>query len=479
MAIEFRLPELGENIESGDVVAVLVREGDEVQAEQAIVEIETDKATVDVPCPHAGRVTQIHVKVGDTVPVGALLITLEASTAKTSDGAPRPATSAKQPKVKPRKSVPADPLASDESDDPAPRTTNRPSANQTEPAPIMTKTSAATAEPRTAPPAKPSTAPQQPSKSGNGARTAIAAGPATRRLARELGVDLSGVRGSGPAGRITREDVTAAVRAAHVAAPPADAPAATATHAPKATPRPGTPGSDPWGPIRREPMTKIRKTIAANMARSHSTIPHITNFDDADVTELERLRKASAADYAPAHLKLTMLPFVMKAVAQSLKVHPLLAASLDLDAGEIVYKDYANLGVAVDTDRGLVVPVIRDVDRLSIPQIAQALAALADQARANRFSIEDLRGGTFTVSNLGAVGGTYSTPIINYPEVAVLLVGRSRKLPVVIDERIEPRLMMPLSLSYDHRLIDGAVAARFLNDVIAYLEAPSRLLLAP
>jgi len=235
---------------------------------------------------------------------------------------------------------------------------------------------------------------------------------------------------------------------------------------------------DEWGPIRREQMSRMRKTIAANMVRSVQEIPHLTNFDDADVTELEQLRKASAAEYAKNKLKLTALAFVIKAVSLSLREHPVVNASVDVAKGEITFKEYVSIGVAVDTPRGLVVPVLRGCDRMSIPQIAHALAETADKAKAAQYTIEDLRGGTFTISNLGAVGGTYSTPIINWPEVAILLVGRSRQMPVVRDGRIEPRLMMPLSLSYDHRLVDGAMAARFLNEVIGYLESPGRLLLA-
>jgi pyruvate dehydrogenase E2 component (dihydrolipoamide acetyltransferase) len=241
----------------------------------------------------------------------------------------------------------------------------------------------------------------------------------------------------------------------------------------------GSEEQDSYGKLRREPLTKIRKTIAANMARSHSTIPHVTNFDDADITELERIRKGSMADYVDKNVKLTMMAFVIKATAHALKLHPAVNAALDLEHDQVIYKQYVNLGVAVDTERGLIVSVMRGVDRLSIPQIAQSLTKMAEQARNNQFSLEDLRGGTFTISNLGAIGGTYSTPIINHPEVAILLIGRSRKLPVVIEETIQPRLMMPLSLSYDHRWIDGATAARFLNEVIGFLEVPGRLLLAP
>jgi pyruvate dehydrogenase E2 component (dihydrolipoamide acetyltransferase) len=293
------------------------------------------------------------------------------------------------------------------------------------------------------------------------------AGPAVRRLARELGVDLARVKGTGPSGRIVREDVIAAVR--HASAAPAGG-----------RPRPdsGSTERDDWGPIRREQLSRMRKTIAANMVRSVQTIPHLTNFDDADVTELEALRKASAPEYAKSNVKLTALSFVIKAVSLSLRQHPTVNASIDMEKGEVVYKDYVNVGLAVDTPRGLVVPVLRDCDQMSIPQIAQAIADTAEKAKNAQYGIEDLRGGTFTISNLGAVGGAYSTPIINWPEVAILLLGRSRKMPVVHEDRIEPRLMMPLSLSYDHRIIDGALAARFLNEVIGYLESPGRLLLA-
>jgi len=317
------------------------------------------------------------------------------------------------------------------------------------------------------PPARPQPAASESAPEPNEAAVEPA-GPAVRRLARELGVDLARVKGSGPGGRIIREDVVAAVRQASAAAP-------------AGRPRSGESTSterDDWGPIRREQMSRMRKTIATNMVRSVTTIPHLTNFDDADVTELERLRKASAGEQAKGNVKLTALSFVIKAVSLSLRQHPTINATIDPDKGEIVYKEYVNIGLAVDTPRGLVVPVLRDCDQLSIPQIAQAIGETAEKAKHSQYGLEDLRGGTFTISNLGAIGGTYSTPIINWPEVAILLVGRSRKMPVVHEDRIEPRLLMPLSLSYDHRIIDGAMAARFLNEVIGYLESPGRLLLS-
>ena len=444
MATEFKLPDLGENIASGDVVSVHVSEGDVVKPGQAILEVETDKAVIEVPCPPGGRIAKVLVKKGETVKVGQALVLLEAA------GSAAPATA-----------KPAAPVAAPTPAAASPQSVAQPQS----PAP-------APAKPASAPPAPAPVVPAETTvRSQPAAVTATAAvepaGPAVRRLARELGVDLARVRGSGTGGRIVREDVIAAVRQASAAGPMV-----------RSRPESGATERDDWGPIRREQMSRMRKTIAANMVRSVQTIPHLTNFDDADVTELEHLRKASAPEYAKSNLKLTALAFVIKAVSLSLRQHPAVNASIDPEKGEIVYKDYVNVGLAVDTPRGLVVPVLRDCDQLSIPQIAQAIADTAEKAKNAQYGLEDLRGGTFTISNLGAVGGAYSTPIINWPEVAILLLGRSRKMPVVHEDRIEPRLMMPLSLSYDHRLIDGAMAARFLNEVIGYLESPGRLLLA-
>jgi pyruvate dehydrogenase E2 component (dihydrolipoamide acetyltransferase) len=439
MAVEFKLPDLGENIASGDVVSVFVSPGDVLRPGQALLEVETDKAVIEVPCPPGGRVAEVLVKKGDTVKVGQTLVMLDAAGA----AAPvKPAVASAPVAPAPVASAPVVQSPVVHAEPPSARASGagRPAAA----VPVVAAAAPAVEEPVAA-----STAVEP-------------AGPAVRRLARELGVDLGGVRGSGPAGRIVREDVIAAVRQGGARQSVGGA---------------GT-DRDAWGPVRREQMSRMRKTIAANMLRSVQEIPHLTNFDDADVTELEHLRKASAAEYSKSNLKLTALAFVIKAVSLSLRQHPAVNASLDLEKGEIVYKDYVHIGLAVDTPRGLVVPVLRDCDRLSIPQVAQAIADTAEKAKNAQYGVEDLRGGTFTISNLGAVGGAYSTPIINWPEVAILLVGRSRKMPVVREDRIEPRLMMPLSLSYDHRIVDGAMAARFLNEVIGYLESPGRLLLA-
>ncbi|HEV2972682.1 MAG TPA: 2-oxo acid dehydrogenase subunit E2 [Pirellulales bacterium] len=465
---DFKLPDLGENIASGDVVSLLVKEGDVVKPQQEVIEVETEKAVIPVPTPLGGRVTKIHIKPGDTVKVGQVLLSLEeaalAATAKPQAAPSKPAAKAESPAKAAPKPAPAKPAPSKaEAPREKPRTA-APAAERPTPAPTAKGDNGRSAAPMP-PRAAPLAAPQEPEDETPAEGPPSPAGPAVRRLARELGVELSRVRGTGPDGRILREDVIAAVRHATSSAP--------------AAPPTGTQDRDAWGPIRREAMPKIRKTIAANMVRSAFTIPHLTNFDDADITELERIRKGSVADYAGSNAKLTSLVFVMKAVALSLRQHPMLNASLDMENGQIIYKDYVNLGIAVDTPRGLVVPVVRDVDKLTIPHIAQSLTTLAEKAKATQYTLDDLRGGSFTISNLGAIGGTYSTPIINFPEVAVLLLGRSRKLPVVVEDRIEPRLMMPLSLSYDHRLVDGAAAARFLNEVIGYLQSPGRLLLAP
>ena len=444
MATEFTLPDLGENITSGDVVSVLVKAGDVVEPGQSVLEVETDKAVIEVPCPPGGVVQEVLVKKGETVNVGQALLSLGSSTSQPAKKSAEPAeqqpVESSQPSTAVEQPVVEQPVVEQP-------VVEQPVAAASAPASMVATNGEATVETLPSEPVKP-------------------AGPAVRRLARELGVDLGSVSGSGPSGRIIREDVVASVRRSGVQ---------SASNSQAV--RPGG-EQDDWGPIHREQMSRMRKTIATNMVRSMATIPHLTNFDDADVTELERLRKDSAAEYAKTNVKLTALAFVVKAVSLSLRQHPVVNSSVDMEKGELVYKDYVNIGLAVDTPRGLVVPVLRGCDHQSIPHIAQEIAQTADKAKNAQYGVEDLRGGTFTISNLGAIGGTYSTPIINYPEVAILLVGRSRKLPVVHEDRVEPRLMMPLSLSYDHRVIDGAMAARFLKEVIGYLESPGRLLLA-
>ncbi len=465
MSVDVKLPDLGEGIDSGDILNILVAEGDVVRKDQSLLELETEKATVEVPSPQPGRVLKILVARGQTVNVGSVLLSLEAATASGQ----RPDTT---PQPKPAPAAPSAPKATTEpqaSEAPRPKAVPKPSM-PVEPA--ITAEVEATDSGSNEPEAIPT-----PGRRASAVRSRhegpVPAGPAVRRFAREVGVDLSGVLGSGPGGRITREDVLEIVRNSHRTAKDNGGAADADAHLP------GEPAFDDYGPIRREPASKIRKTIAARMHASWSTVPRVTNFDDADVTELEKVRQSSKNDYAASGIKLTTMPFLIKAVSMALRKHPLLNAAYAAEAGEIIYKRYVNIGMAVDSPRGLVVPVLRNTDQLTIAEIARLVAATAERVRSNSFGLDDLRGSTFTISNLGAIGGSYSTPIVNIPEVAILLSGRSRQMPVVVDEELAIRLMMPLSLSYDHRLVDGAAAARFLNEVIAYLEAPSRLLLAP
>ncbi len=452
MPIEIKLPNLGDGIDTGDVLELLVKVGDIVAKDQGIIELETGKATLQVPSSAAGKILKVHVATGQTIPVGAPLLTL--------DGVAAEATASKGPSQ-------AAPAAVAKSAAPPPPTPAPANTAVAATPPAKASSASVPAAPVQAPkPQVQKPAPvHEPQVSSVDTSSPVAAGPAVRRFAREVGVDLARVSGSGPSGRITREDILTVVRQASQSAAAAKPTTATAR--------------DSWGPIRPEKLTKIRKLIAAKMHESWTTCPRVTNFDDADVTELERLRASSKDDYAKKGIKLTSLPFVIKAVASALKSHPAINASIDIEQDQIIYKEYVNIGIAVDTERGLVVPSLRAADELSIPDVARALAQLSENVRDGSFSMADLQGSTFTISNLGAIGGTYSTPIINTPEVAILLVGRSRKMPVVIDDEIVIRLMMPLSLAYDHRLVDGGTAARFLNDVIDYLEAPSRLLLAP
>ncbi len=498
MPTEIKLPSLGEGIESGDVLEILVAVGDVIQKDQSLVELETDKATVSVPSPFSGKILSIAIKEGQTVTVGMVLasIDMEGAVAPIEPQAP---DAAKPTPVTP---MPVTPMPVT----PMVKQTQAPQA--TAPAAPVTAApvTAATAPSAPIKPKAPIVVPPAPvapveaiqptiSDAGNPfSDDVIPAGPAIRRFAREVGIDLVSVSGTGDGGRITRDDVLAVVRHANqnvrstpqVTAPTSNT-ATIANETPLSKPvtiakgaaLPGTVANDDYGPIRVDRMTKIRKTIAAQMHKSWSTVPRVVNFDDADITELEAIRQASKEDYASRGIKLTSMPFLIKSVATALKHHPALNATIDMENEQIIYKDYVHIGIAVDGEKGLVVPTLKNADKMSIPDIAYALSDLSSRVRNNNYTVSDLRGGTFTISNLGAIGGTYSTPIVNVPEVAILLVGRSRKMPIVMaDDSIKPRLMMPLSLAYDHRSVDGATAARFLNDIIAYLEAPSRLLLA-
>jgi pyruvate dehydrogenase E2 component (dihydrolipoamide acetyltransferase) len=479
MPTQIKLPNLGENIESGDVLTIFVSEGDTVKADQDLLEVETDKATMPIPAPQAGKITKVLVKEGDTIEVGAPIMEIEASAGEpaSAGGKKDRATPSKPKKPEPQpeeveeQAKEADVVGGDEEPDPPKAPPRKPRLRKPEP-----EAEEEEQEPAAAP-AKTKTKVKKAAPSGEviedepgDGHASTAAGPAVRRLARQLGVDLRRVRPTGAAGRVTVDDVRAHVRETNEQ---------VAATTPRGVTPPGSPDTDDFGAVRIEKMSRMRQTIARNMIESYTTIPQLTNFDDADVTELEDMREQSKADYADRGIKLTALPFLIKAVASALKRHPMLNASVDLENNAVIYKEYVNIGIAVDTERGLVVPVLRDADRKSISQIASELEELAGTVRDGKFDLDLLKGGTFTVSNLGSVGGSYSTPIINPPQVAILLIGRTREVPKVVDDALVSRLMMPLSITYDHRLVDGAAAARFTNEVKSFLAAPGRLLLAP
>ena len=435
MTTEFRLPELGENIDSGDILKVLVAAGDVIQPEQAVIELETDKATIEVPAPVGGKVKAVHVKTGEKLKVGGLILTFEAgdgaSTAKPAAG--RPPEKAKPAAAPP---PPAEPPKAD-----APKVETKPAAPP--------------------PPAPTKGAPEQDDASMT--RTTVAATPSVRRLARELGVDIHELTGTGEDGRIIEEDVRSFVRARM--GRPAAAPAAQA-----AGPVPAPlPDFSAWGEIERQPMKSVRRKTAVHLSRAWATIPHVTNHDKADITELEQLRKKLEARSSS---KISMTAIATKVIASALKVFPQFAASVDMAREETVFKKYVHIGVAVDTERGLLVPVIRNADTKNISQLSAELAALAERARNRKLTLQEMEGGVFTISNLGGIGGTHFSPIINSPEVAILGISRGRMEPVFINGLFQPRLLLPLSLSYDHRLIDGADAARFLRWIVEALEQP-------
>ena len=418
----FALPELGESIESGDVVQLLVAVGDQIAAEQSLLEIETDKAVVEVPSPVSGSVTAIHVAVGDKAAVGQLIVTLD------TDGAT--ATNDASPPTAP----PAD----------------------AEPAPT---TPPAAVETPVAAPASP------PAPLARETRSGAPAAPSVRRLAREIGVNIHEVPGSGPGGRVSAEDVKRYARTR-----PSDKPdPAPAAMAPPVVP---LPDFGRWGDIERQPMSNVRRLTADQMARTWASVPQVTQYDQADVTELEQLRRQYAPKAVAAGGRLTITAIALKVVAAALKRFPQFNASVDMATHEVIYKQYYHVGVAVDTDRGLLVPVIRDVDRKNVIALAVELTGLAERARTRKTALEEMQGGTFTITNLGGIGGTGFSPILNAPEVAILGMARSRMEPVYTDGQFVPRLMLPLSLSYDHRLIDGADGARFLRWVAEALQQP-------
>ncbi|MGH9508879.1 MAG: 2-oxo acid dehydrogenase subunit E2 [Terriglobales bacterium] len=448
---DFTLPELGENVHSGDLVKLLVSVGDVITKDQAVIELETEKAAVEVPSSVAGRVSKIHVKVGDKVKVGQPILSVDdaAGATATKPAAAPPSGAAKTPEAPP--AAPTKPAAS------AP-----PAMQAAVPAPPP----APEAQPSTAPAVAPPTA-----AATAGATKLVAAAPSVRRMARELGVDIAEVKGSGPAGRIQPEDVREHAKQIILRAR-----AGAGAPAPGVSAKP-LPDFTKWGPVDRQPMKAIRRATAVNLSYAWNTVAHVTQYDKADIGSLDHMRAEFAKKAESAGGKLTMTAIALKVVASAMKIHPQFAASIDMPREEIVYKKYYHVGVAVDTERGLLVPVIRDVDKKNLVQLSVELAQVAEKARNRKLAPADMEGACFTITNLGGIGGTHFSPIVNWPEVAILGLSRAAMEPVYVDGKFEPQLRLPLSLSYDHRLIDGADAARFLRWVVGALEQPFQMLL--
>jgi len=489
MVKEMKLPELGENIEAAQVLSVLVSPGDRVERDQAVIELETDKATAEVPSEVSGVVKEVRIKEGDEIKVGQTILTVEENGAAPSAPASKAAPAAKATEPETAAEPGGEPAPS-----PATREGTRPGPAASEGASEETA-GEATAEPAAgeareeAPRPEPAPARAEPAAEGAG-RTGVLgassrgeigrvapAAPSVRRLARELGIDVDDVPGTGPGGRISPDDVKAYVRyVVSTARENGGRPSGgTATGA---FTTPELPDFSAWGEVEREPASKLRRLTAEAMSTAWRTIPHVTQFDRADVTELEawRARQAKSGEDP----KVTVTAVAVKVAAAALRRFPRFNASYDDRAHEIVLKKYVNVGVAVDTDRGLLVPVIRDADRKGVLAIAAELAELAGKARTRKISADELQGANFNISNLGGLGTTYFSPIVNWPQVAVVGIGRANREAVYRDPGAatpEPRLILPLAVSYDHRAVDGADAARFLRWFAEALEQPILLAL--
>jgi len=482
MSIEFKLPELGENVEKGDVVRVLVKPGDAVKPEQSVLELETDKATIEVPSSVGGTIAEVRVKPGDKVKVGQVVLVLndakpEAAakagpaspepTAKAGKGEPAkaetsafaaiavdepakgaaPEAAAKTGPASPEPAAKAGPKSPERGQDHATRAVDSDAGESraaSRPAPVVDITTG-----------------RQPAPPAHDGAAVVAAAPSVRRYARELGVDIVEVAGTGPGGRIGQEDVKQHVKSA-LAGGAGRGPAARSVALPDFT---------KWGDVEARPMSNIRRKTAEHLSAAWQA-PHVTQHDKADITTLEEFRKAYGSRVEKSGGKLTVTAIAIKVLALAVDRFPQFASSIDTANETIVYKKYRHIGVAVDTPNGLLVPVIREADEKSISEIAAELAALSQKARDKKLSLDEMAGGVISITNLGGIGGTAFTPIVNQPEVAILGMSRSAMEPVWKDGAFVPRNMLPLSLSYDHRVIDGADAARFLRFVAEGLEQP-------
>ena len=443
------LPDVGD-FEDIEIIEILVAAGDRVDKEQSIIVLESDKATMEIPSPCAGTIASIKVKVGDRVSEGDEIGSIQASD---GGGEAKPAA----------ESAPAEPAAAEKpAEEPAP---------PADPPELTDPAQPAEAAPRTDVAPGKTQRPHPGSSPGDATAAAtIHASPSIRRYARELGVDLQQVIGSGPKGRIAKEDVKAFVKSSMTAGAGGGGGGIQVS---------GPPAVDhsKFGEIETVPLSRIKKISGAHLHRSWVTVPHVTQFDEADITELEAFRKSLAKEAEKKSVRMTLLIFLMKAVVSALREYPDFNASLDAGGENLIMKKYLHIGIAVDTPNGLVVPVVRDVDKKGLFDLAGELGEISARARDGKLSPSEMQGGCFTISSLGGIGGTYFTPIVNAPEVAILGVSRSKMQPVYIDGEFQPRLMLPLGLSYDHRVIDGAQAARFTSFLSQVISDIRRILL--
>jgi pyruvate dehydrogenase E2 component (dihydrolipoamide acetyltransferase) len=472
MSTEFKLPLISEGVEAADIAAVHVHEGDVIQAGQIVLEVETEKAVAEIPAPQAGRVGKILVKQGQTVKIGQPLLMIDESAAPAT-GAPAATSAPAPPNADTSKAPAPSPSLAPASAAPTGSTVRQPAVAPTAsqsaaPAPAKaspTPAVSAAAQQATAP----SLVPDRGEASDNGHDSApVPAGPATRRMARELGVDLHRVSGSGPGGRVTTDDVQSFVRSLTTGRVVQSGPPGAGVTLPP---------FDRFGAIERVPINKLGRVSAANLTIAWQTVPHVTQHELADVTELEEARQGYVRTIGQNAPKVTMTSIMVKAVVGALKAFPHFNSTIDLTAGELIVKHYFHIGVAVDTDFGLLVPVIPDADHKTVLVIAQELGVLAAKARERKLDLADMQGGTFTITNLGGIGGTAFTPIVNFPEAAILGMSRTQKQLKLVDGKVVERLMLPLSLSYDHRIINGADAARFIVKLAGILSDPFKLLI--
>ncbi len=426
--MDVKLPKLGEGADSGVVVGILVKEGDKVTKGQTIIELENEKAVAPIPATADGVISKIHVKEGAKISVGALIVSIEGAGGAAAAPAEAPAAKAAAPKAK-KKAAPVVVEEEEEADDDSGEEVDDEDLDGIE----------------------------------------VAAPPSVRKVAREIGLDLRRVKGSEEGGRIVMDDVRAYIQKLIKLAAKGKAAPAAAASAPAAPAKPVAESIDfsQWGEVTKKPMTGLRKVIARRMVESVTTIPQVTQFDDFDITALNDLRKKFSADYEKAGARLTLTPFAIKALVAALKKHPIMNSSMDEVTEEIVFKNYYHIGIAVDTEAGLMVPVIKDADKKSLLEISKELEEIAKKARDRKLTPDDMKGGTFTISNQGGIGGAHFTPIVNKPEVGIFGMGRGALKPVVVGKEVQVRLIMPIAISYDHRLIDGGTAARFTVDLSA------------